>query len=77
MAQSTRAGRRFSAHCSNAGAAAGEFLTEASSFEEAALLFAERWSGEEEACRVMVADLESGERHCFTIDIDRGLADPC
>jgi hypothetical protein len=69
--------RRFSAHCSNERAVASGFVTAAQSFEEAALLFAERWAGEEEACRVIVVDTESGEQHCFSIDIDQGHVDPC
>jgi hypothetical protein len=77
MTHSTLAGRHFSVHCSNAGASGGEFRTEAASFEEAALWFAERWSGEEDACRVIVADIESGERHCFTIEMDRAVVEAC
>lgn len=69
--------RRFSAHCSNEGAVASGFVTSAQSFEDAALLFAERWSGEEESCRVIVVDTESGEQHCFRVEIDQGEVDPC
>jgi len=54
--------RHFSAHCSNAGTHRSDFVTEASSFEEAAMAFAERWAGPESECRVIVIDLESGER---------------
>jgi len=69
--------RRFSAHCSNDDTVVSNFVTTADSFEEAALRFAERWSGAEEMCRVIVVDTDTGEQHCFTIEVGQGLAEPC
>ena len=61
--------RSFSAHCSNGGHHRSDFVTEAASFEEAALLFVERWTGPESECRVIVIDRESGERHGFSLHL--------
>jgi len=69
--------RRFSAHCSNEGAHRSDFITPAHSFEEAALLFAERWREDSDACRVIVTDAESGEQHCFSIAMGEADPQPC
>lgn len=61
--------RSFSAHCSNAGEHRSDFVTRAASFEEAAMAFAERWAGPESECRVIVIDLENGERHGFSLHV--------
>lgn len=68
----TGGARHFVAFCSNADTHRSDFVTAAGSFEEAALLFAERWSGAEGECRVMVIDRESGERHGFTLHLGGG-----
>ena len=64
--------RSFSAHCSNAGTHRSDFVTEASSFEEAAMAFAERWAGPESECRVIVIDRDTGERHGFRLHLGAG-----
>ena len=66
--------RSFSAHCSNDGHHRSDFVTEAASFEEAALLFVERWTGPESECRVIAIDRESGERRGFSLHLgaDKG-----
>ncbi|HEY5071804.1 MAG TPA: DUF5961 family protein [Caulobacteraceae bacterium] len=71
------ASRLFSAHCSNEGSHRSDFVTAADSFEEAAVLFAERWPEIGEACRIIVVDAESGEQHCFNVDLEETQATPC
>ena len=61
--------RAFSAHCANAGEHRSDFSTLAETFEEAAMLFVERWAGEGEACKIVVVESEGGERHCFTVQL--------
>jgi len=61
--------RSFSAHCSNEGEHRSDFVTEAASFEEAAMAFVERWPGPEGECRVIVTDRETGERHGFSLHL--------
>ncbi len=68
--------RHFIAHCSTEGEHPAPYVTAASSFEEAALLFVERWHGPHDELRVMVFDRESGEQACFTIDLG-GHVSPC
>ena len=67
-----KATRSFSAHCSNAGEHRSDFVTRAVSFEEAAMNFAERWAGPQSECRVIVIDIESGERHGFSLHLGGG-----
>jgi hypothetical protein len=69
--------RAFTAHCANAGAHRAEFRTQANSFEEAALDFVERWSGEDEECRIVVIDQDTGERRCLAIHMGRAVTTPC
>jgi hypothetical protein len=69
--------RAFSTHCANAGAHRSDFRTQAQSFEDAALRFVERWSGEDEECRIVVIDEDSGERRCLAIHMGRAVTAPC
>ncbi|MEO8927106.1 MAG: DUF5961 family protein [Caulobacteraceae bacterium] len=61
--------RSFAAYCANQGEHRSDFVTQAGSFEEAAIAFAERWTGSQGECRVMVIDRESGERHGFNLHL--------
>jgi hypothetical protein len=67
--------RAFAAHCANDGHHRSDFVTEADSFEAAAIAFAERWTGPDEACKILVCELETGEERCFTLDL--GAPEPC
>lgn len=72
--------RRYVAHAVEDHAHEAHLVPGATSFVEAALLFTERWhpaSEEDGAVSVTVTDCESGERHCFTIDLDSGGVEPC
>ncbi|MEO8813370.1 MAG: DUF5961 family protein [Caulobacteraceae bacterium] len=69
--------RRFAAWCGNAESHRSDFVTEAASFEDAALLFAGRWLGDGAQCRIVVIDQETGERHCFTLDLDEAAPVAC
>ncbi len=69
--------RSFSAYCSNQNEHRSDFVTEAASFEEAAMAFVERWPGPDCECRVIVFDRHTGERHGFSVHLessDPGLA---
>lgn len=49
-------------------------------FETAAFEFIERWRpapDEEGEVEVVVTDTETGERHCFRIDLGSGEAEAC
>lgn len=52
----------------------------AAGFEDAALQCIETWrsdADEDPTVSVIVEDEQSGERHCFTIDLGHGEARPC
>lgn len=71
--------KRFSVHASHEGREHGR-LVEGRSFEEAAIAFVEIWSPAVDAdgdVSVIVCDAESGQAHCFTIDVESGQAEPC
>ncbi|MDP3660685.1 DUF5961 family protein [Phenylobacterium sp.] len=71
--------RSFSVHATE-GAPGRAHMVEGASFEDAAVHFAMEWGvdadGDGEAS-VMVEDQDSGERHCFRIDLGSGDAAPC
>jgi hypothetical protein len=53
---------------------------EAPSFEVAVIAFLESCGGEVGDggdLKVVVADLETGDEHCFSIDLATGEAEPC
>lgn len=70
--------RRFCVHGLTETATRGH-VVEASSFEDAALCFAEDQHPVADADEVslMVEDLETGVRQCFTIDLATGETAPC
>jgi hypothetical protein len=69
--------RLYTSFCVNADAPPSTRAAEAASFEEAAVIFAEDWHGQGAALRIVVADAESGEERCFTVDLTTGEAAPC
>lgn len=71
------AARSFSAHCTDEARAHAHAVPEATSFLEAAVIFAERWSSGDGEVSVTVTDCETGERQCFRIDLDAGEIAPC
>ncbi len=70
--------RAYCVHCSDE-APTNTHRVEAKSFTEAAVTFLERWHVEAyaEAVSVIVEAQETGERHCFTVDLSTGEAAPC
>ncbi len=58
---------------------AGHLISGADDAMEAAMLFLERWSagGEDEEVRVLVADVFSGESHCFVVRLGDGGIEAC
>lgn len=72
--------RRFEAYATQDARHMTHPVPDAANFLEAAVLFAERWthasSGEAEVS-VTVVDRDTGERHCFRIDLDSEEARPC
>lgn len=79
MNPATEEARRFSAHAANEGRQRTCDVFGAS-FEDAAFEFVERWHPEPDETgevEVMVTDCETGERHCFRIDVQSGDAEPC
>lgn len=79
MAQIDQEPRRFSAH---AGTETRQQTHDVFgvSFEDAAFDFIDRWApapDDEGEVQVTVTDAETGERHCFRIDLDSGEAAAC
>ena len=71
--------RRFSAHAVTDHQQRAWEVT-GDDFETAAFQFVERWHptpDEDGDVEVMVTDSETGERHCFRIDLRSGDAEPC
>ena len=58
---------------------AGHVISGAADATEAAMLFLERWTAEDagDEVRVLVADVFSGESHCFAIRMSDGEIEPC
>jgi hypothetical protein len=51
-----------------------------SSFEDAAFEFVDRWHPQADDAgevAVVVTDFETGEQHCFRVDLESGEAAPC
>ena len=72
--------RRYVAQTVHDHGHAAHLVPEAASFVEAALMFTERWhpaTEEDGSVSVTVVDCDSGEQHCFTIDVDSGDVEPC
>jgi hypothetical protein len=77
---SNRTRRRYVAHAVEDHGRGSHLVPEAASFVEAAVMFAEHWhptASDDGAVSVTVVDCDSGEQHCFTIDIDSGDVEPC
>ena len=71
--------RRFSVHGLAETPSRGQMI-EGLNFEDAALHFVEAHhleSPADEAVSLIVEDCETGERQCFTVDLETGDAAPC
>jgi hypothetical protein len=70
---------QFYAHASAEEAGRGHLVREASSFEDAAIRFAEdRYDAAEAGeLKVIVRDADTGEQHCFCVDVGEGEVEPC
>lgn len=71
--------RRFTVHATADSPSRGR-LVEGVSFEDAALHFVEDVHPDGDAddeVRLLVEDCETGERHCFRIDLVTGETAPC
>lgn len=68
----------YAVHCSDE-APPHSHRVEARSFSDAALTFLERWhgAGYAQEVQVIVEAQDTGERHCFTVDLRSGDAEPC
>ena len=64
--------RRFRAYISGMDHHRAHPPLPAEDFVDAAVQFAERWAWAEAGVSVTVEDVESGERHCFHIDLETG-----
>lgn len=69
--------RRFLAYASDESRAQAHPVAGAEGFLDAAVTFAEHWACEHGDVSVTVVDSESGEQHCFRIDLDSGEAGAC
>ena len=69
--------RAYSVHAADEAPSRAHMI-EGRSFEDAALGFLADWGveGEGDEARVMVEDCETGERHCFRVDLG-GEVQPC
>lgn len=67
--------RCFLVKACDEGAHCREIL--ASGFEDAALRWVEQWPADAAELSLIVEDRQSGERHCFTVDIGEAVASPC
>jgi hypothetical protein len=79
MPQTQAVEHRFYAHASGEGSGRGHLVKEAESFEDAAIRFAEdRLDAEEDGqVKVIVRDAQTGEQHCFCVDVGEETAEPC
>lgn len=50
---------------------------EGRSFEDAAIGFLERWDGGDDEVSLIVQESETGERHCFLMDLEHGGITEC
>lgn len=78
MSQQTEAVGDYRVHCADEQPA-NIHRVEARSFSEAAFTFLERWhvAAHADEVQVIVEAERSGERHCFTVDLSSGEAQPC
>lgn len=80
MSTPQTATRRYVAHSVADHGHASHLVPEAASFVDAAVLYTERWhpaATEDGVMTVTVTDCDSGEQHCFAIDVDSGEIGPC
>ena len=73
-----RAPHRFYVHARDEARSHAHFVAGAESLQDAALRFAEHWSGAtfEGEVRLIAFDGDTGEERCFCIDLDAGEAGP-
>ncbi len=70
---------RFYVHARDEARSHAHFVAGAESLQDAALRFAEHWSGPapDGEVRLIAFDGDTGEERCFCIDLDAGEAEPC
>lgn len=70
---------RYYAHARDEGRHRKHLVPQATSLQEAALIFAEHWTASDPAAEVsiIVEDADTGEQQCFMIDLGSGEAEPC
>ena len=68
---------RYAVHATHEAPARGRVVKDAS-FEAAAMHYLEEChpAADEDEVSVMVEDCETGERHCFRVDLETGEAAP-
>ena len=70
--------RRFYAHPRDDARSHAHLVPGAESLQDAALRFAEHWSGPEDGeVRIIAFDGDTGEARCFCINLGAGEAEPC
>ena len=68
---------RFYAHPRDDARSHAHRIPGAESLQDAALRFAEHWSGAEGEVRILAFDGDTGESRCFHIDLGQGEVEPC
>ena len=69
--------RRFLAYCNEEARCSAHPIEHADGFLDAAVQFTERWASGDGEVSVTVVDCETGEQHCFRVDLDTGHAGAC
>ncbi len=79
QAEAQRPLHRFYAHPGDDIRSHAHLVPGADSLQDAALRFAEHWSGvtADGQVRIVAFDGDTGEERCFCIDLDAGQAGPC
>ena len=79
QAQATSPSHRFYAHPRDDARSHAHLVPGAESLQDAAIRFAEHWSGAalDGEVRIVAFDGDTGEERCFCIDLGAGESEPC
>ena len=79
QAPAQHSGHRFYAHPRDDVRSHAHLVPNADSLQDAAIRFAEHWSGvtADGQVRIVAFNGDTGEERCFCIDLDAGEAGPC
>jgi hypothetical protein len=73
----TRTSHRYSAHLRAEGAPSRQWVVEADSFIDAAVLFAETTGCHDPEVAVVVTECETGKDRCFMVNLETGEIGAC